>query len=87
MDIATEQHANMARFEYEDALIAKGAHKITVEQVAGKGNVRFSVIAWVDPAKLDPKKKSRMPTALDIEHQGKAIHVPLVVREGKQPRI
>ncbi|MEP6960865.1 MAG: hypothetical protein ABI995_02245 [Acidobacteriota bacterium] len=79
MDKATEQQANLARDEHQDTLISGGAHAISVEQSAGKGNVNFSVVAWVDPK----KRKASLPSSLEIEQNGKTVRVPLIVREAK----
>lgn len=72
--MASEREANLAREQYSAFLRGLGAHAIMVDQVKGKGDKTFSVIA------LFQKKPDRVPATLEVKSGKRTVQVPLVAR-------
>ena len=83
--MATEEQARRARDVHQDKLTAMGAHGLSVEPLPKTGAKGFGVVAWVKPEIA--KQQGAFPPALEIQHGGQTLKVPLVVRESEPFRL
>ncbi len=72
--MASEREANLAREQNSEFLRGLGAHAITVDQVKGKRDKTFAVVAYFQ------KKPDGVPTTLEVKSGKRIVQVPLVAR-------
>ncbi|QPC91715.1 hypothetical protein [Mesorhizobium sp. INR15] len=76
--MATLSQANSARAEHADDLGKIGAHAIGVEKGESFGRQGWVVVVYVEPGTVHD-----LPAALTTEHEGKAVDVPVVVKDSE----
>ncbi len=72
--MASEKAANLAREKHSDLLRDLGAHGITVDEVGGKGEKSYAVVAFFE------KKPKGIPDTLEVRSGKKTLQVPLVAQ-------
>ena len=78
--MASEKEANRARAEHSEYLRRLGAHSIAVDEIKGRGEKGFAVVAFFSQKPTVP-----IPETLEVTSGRRKLAVPLVARIMKMP--